>query len=139
MFRLILIFAVLFLNKVVFFYVVWVISFVHNLSDEGRVNKHIVNRCMWWSENLSLSEMMLQSLDVMWFPSVMLADILLKGRATDLAAICLLNHLKSLSECLWILSHDIEAHLEDIVHFKLISEALLLMIGIDVAQCLTTR
>ena len=139
MFRFIFVFAVLLLNKVVFFYVVWVISFVHNLSDEGRVSKHIVNRCMWWSEDLSLREMMLQSFNVMWLPSMMLADIFLKRRASDLAAICLLNHLKSLSECLWILSHDIEAHLEDIVHFKLISEALLLMIGIDVAQCLTTR
>jgi len=38
-----------------------------------------------------------------------------------------------------VLLKDIKAHLEDVMHLKLISEALLLMIRVNVAECLATR
>lgn len=34
---------------------------------------------------------------------------------------------------------DVETHLEDVVHFKLVAEALLLVVRVDVAQGLAAR
>lgn len=50
----------------------------------------------------------------------------------------LLGVLDGLEDPTCVLLKDIKPHLEDIVHFKLIAEALLLVICVDVAQGLTT-
>lgn len=91
-------------------------------------------------QDLSLGQVMLQCLDVVHIARVVLAHVLLECRCVVLRQVpvvflCVLNRLKN-TTC--VLLQNVESHLEDVVHFKLIAEALFLVVCVDVAQCLAS-
>ena len=72
--------------------------------------------------------------------SVMMAHVFFESSCAffiDLTAVSL-GILQTLCKAC-VLLKDIKAHLENVVHLKLIAEALFLMICVDIAESLATR
>ena len=95
---------------------------------------------MGLSENVRICEVALQCFDIMRFAGVMLAHVFFEcslSFAINFATLRLLGSNDALHN-LRVTHENIEAHLKDVVHFEFITEALLLLVGIDIAESLAT-
>ena len=102
--------------------------------DKACSAQHVVDWGMRLGQDLSVSEVPLESLNVVSLTSVMVCHVVFEHGSmllVDLTTV-LLNVGETLGEVA-ILLEDVEAHLEDVVHLKLVAEALLLMVSINVA------
>jgi len=102
--------------------------------DKASGAQHVVDWSVRLGQDLSVSEVSLESLNVVSLASVMVSHVVFEHGSVLLVNLTtvLLNVGETLGEVA-ILLEDVEAHLEDVVHLKLVAEALLLMVSIDVA------
>ncbi len=83
--------------------------------------------------------MSLQRLDVVWLPTVMLTHVLFKSCSIVLIDFaCFGLGCDNALHDGGVFLQDVKSHLKDIMHLKLITETLFLVVCINVAQCLAT-
>lgn len=90
-------------------------------------------------EDFRIGKMALKGLNIMRIIDMVLAHVLFKcslSFTVNLIAVRLLGFHDAFHD-VRVFHHDVKTHLEGVMHFKLIAEALLLLIRINVAECLT--
>ena len=112
-----------------------------NRREQACLTEDVMDRSVSLGEDMRISQMLLKSFYIMRFAAVVLTHVLLESSLCfpiNLIVVGLLCSNETFHD-LGITLQDIEAKLEDVVHFERVSEALLLEVSIDVAQSLGAR
>ena len=111
-----------------------------NLLQQLSMLQKVMNGCMRCLNNLSFSQMFLKGLNIVHVFTMVLAHVLFQsGRVflVERSLLPLLGGGQRLQEPS-ILLQDVKAKFEDVVHLERVTEALLLVVRVDVAKSLTT-
>ena len=123
------------------------VAMVHNFMDLSVMDKclflfyhlcgfhKIVDGSVRFLQDMGFLQTTLKCFDVMRLTRVVLTHVLFKSSLAIYIRLAR-NHSGKDGR---VFLEDVETHLEDVVHFELIAEALLLVISIDVTESLASR
>ena len=119
--------------------VVMLFILVCDFMHQACMPKHVMDRSVRLCKDVSFGQVMLQCFNIMRLTEMMLAHVLFQccgARFIDLTVSLSVGERLGQTS---VLLQDVESHLEDIVHLKLVAEALFLVVRIDVAEGLAPR